>query len=985
MSGRLALMIDLERCTGCKSCEAACKQANRLGPNEYRNRVLWLADPLLPTLDFLTVTCQQCERPACVRACPVHPKALERDTETGVVRVNESRCTGCGECVLACPYGAMGYDPIDHHAVKCDLCAERREQGQGPACASVCPTRAIRFGHRDELLEAAEQNNRQPRDNDLFLQGPATVYLERVDNGSGAGSAIGPDGSDVNHLDRRTVPTVMADSAPRRRLTSAAIGTPYRAREGVSDRVVPGACHICFNACTVKYHLRGNRVVNVFGNDDDPVFAGRICPKSQMTLQLYDHPDRLVQPLKRVGERGEGRFEPVSWQRALDEISSKLSEIRDRHGAQSLAIQSGTRTGVLNIIGFMRMFARMWGTNNVATTEPFCDAGKVLALNMTLGSTNLPNIYTADDIGSAELYLYVGDNQAETRPVNFGMVNDWRVKNRARMVVVDPRLSATASKANVWLPIRPGTDMALALAMIYQIIQSELHDKDFCEHCILWFDAWRDYVLSSGYRPEWAASVTGLDADSINRLASDVAAADGCMMFLSRGINQHSNSVQTNRAYLFLAAITGNVGRKGGGYFNVAAEPDWMPIPLPEIAVANNVPPAVSSSPAHWLDAMIDGTPYPIRALITGNNPLAQWPDQSKTRQAFESLDLVVHMELFRNQTSEMADYVLPAATGIEKGGVSRLAEDRRIVWNERLIDPPGEARSDHWFWIELGKRFGYQDVLREEYKNPDVFWDEAFRKATPDLNGVSLARLRSLPHRWVRTPVAHDQDPQAETLYLPGTTAFNRARGQRFPTEIGKLEFYSDELEQRFQQLGLTALPTFYTEADQLIALPHLEIGDDAAALTSPFFSSPVLARPVKIVDGASDGSALETPSSHYDTELVTGRPPAPHFHSWTHYFWQAQEMWPELFCQLHPDKAHSIGVTDGERVRIESAQGVIEARAWVTAGIRKDAVFVPIGWDEQQPYHPAAPANVLTARSVDPVSQQVNLKLNLCRVSRT
>ena len=147
--GRLALMIDLERCTGCKSCEAACKQEHRLGPGEYRNKVVWASGLEEAGLAFLTLTCQHCERPACLRACPVNPKAIEKDPVTGVVSVVEWRCTGCGECVMACPYSAMGYDPREHHAVKCDLCTDRRAQGQTTACASVCPTSAIRFGARD--------------------------------------------------------------------------------------------------------------------------------------------------------------------------------------------------------------------------------------------------------------------------------------------------------------------------------------------------------------------------------------------------------------------------------------------------------------------------------------------------------------------------------------------------------------------------------------------------------------------------------------------------------------------------------------------------------------------------------------------------------------------------------------------------------------------------------------------------------------------
>ena len=730
----------------------------------------------------------------------------------------------------------------------------------------------------------------------------------------------------------------------------------------------------------MKYHRQGQRIVNVFGNDEDPVFEGRVCPKSQMTLQLYDNADRLTQPLKRVGQRGEGRFEPIGWDQALDEIAERLTILRDEYGPETLALQAGTRTGVLNIIGFMPMFARLWGTPNVATTEPYCDIGKVVALQLTLGSTNLPNVYTEDDIGSASLYVYIGDNQAETRPVNFGLVNGWRLNSGAKMVVVDPRLTATASKADKWLAIRPGTDMALGLALIHHILEHALYDETFCATWIAGFAEWRDFILDRGYSPQWATSVTDLAASDIAELAQRIAGADGCMVFASRGVNQHTNSCQTNRVFMFLCAITGNFGAKGGGYFNVSAEPDWMPIALPPEAVTEPSRPAVSKTPSGWLPAMTEHKPYPIRAMITGNNPLAQWPDQNASREALSRLDLLVHIELFRNETSMMADYVLPAATGVEKGGISRLSEDRRIVWNDKLIDPPGQARSDHWIWIELGKRLGFANVLKDEYKDPGVFWDEVFRPATPDLNGVTLARLRAAPHRWVRTPVAHEDDPEPATLYLEGTTAFNRPEGQRFPTASGKLEFWTPSLEEKFAAIGLSALPEFYTDAPQLQPLPVVVYGTGEPDTLSPFYSKPVYTQVVTVSQADERDSQ---PVNTYDTELITGRPPAPHFHSWTHYFWQAQEMWPDLYCQMHPDKASRIGVKDGERVRIESPAGEIEARAWITPGIRPSAVFVPIGWGEQQPYNPWKPVNFLTGIAMDPVSQQPNLKSHLCRLS--
>jgi anaerobic selenocysteine-containing dehydrogenase/Fe-S-cluster-containing dehydrogenase component len=972
---QLALMIDLERCTGCKSCEAACKQTNALGPHSYRNRVMWFDEQQAdgdgnPTarLDFLTVTCQQCERPACLRACPVYPKAISKHPVTGVVSIDENRCTGCGECALSCPYGAIGYNAEKHHAVKCDLCAERRKRDLGPACAFVCPTRAISFGTRDELLEQAGRDGREALDTDHFLQQPATIYLKRprdmpADAGPGAA---------------RSTPMLMRDHYSRMPLKTIAARGAYRMSDKSKlleqeERIVPGGCNICFNGCPIKFHLRGNQVVNIYGNDDDPVFQGRVCPKSQMTLQMYNNPYRLTTPLKRIGKRGSDRFTEISWQQALAEIAQKLYAVRERHGSEALAIQSGSRTGVLNIIGAIPLFAGLWGTANVAATEPYCDMGKGIALGLTQGTGVMANVYTEEDIGSAGAYVYIGDNQAETRPVNFGLVNDWRIINGAKMIVVDPRLTATASKADSWLPIRSGTDMALGLGVIHHLFEQELHDEDFCERWIVGWREWRDFVIEKAYTPQWAAKVTDVEATQIEMLARSIAEADGCMIFLSRGINQHTNSAQTNRVFMFIAAITGNWGRRGGGYFNVSSEMNWKGPRIPK-GRRPWTRAAIGKNPSAWMEAMLEGNPYPIKALITGNNPLAQWPDQNQARRAVESLDLVVHLELFKNATSRYADYVLPMASGIEKGGTTRFAEDRRIVWNDRFIDPPGDARSDHWFWIELGKRFGFGDVLRDEYKDPRKLWDEVLVASTPDLAEASTAELLAQPNRSVRLPRFESVSGELDPVYVTEKTRLEAAADLAYPTASGKLEFFTPRQEDKFAAMGLSALPEFYTEAEQLVSLPHIRYQDSPVA--SSFFDRETLLYPGRIVDEQVARDAK------FDTELVTGRPPAPHFHSWTHYFWQAQEMWPELYCQIHPQKAQSIGVGDGDHLFIETPNGRITARAWLHRGIRPSSVFIPIGWDEQQPYHPGSSVNHLTGVRLDPISQQANLKTHLCRV---
>jgi anaerobic selenocysteine-containing dehydrogenase len=187
------------------------------------------------------------------------------------------------------------------------------------------------------------------------------------------------------------------------------------------------------------------------------------------------------------------------------------------------------------------------------------------------------------------------------------------------------------------------------------------------------------------------------------------------------------------------------------------------------------------------------------------------------------------------------------------------------------------------------------------------------------------------------------------------------------------------------FKAHGLTALPQFYAERETLIDLPFLELLDSDAdeGIENAFHRGPVYAPRARIID-----NELETPGSKlraqgFNMELVTGRPPAPHFHSWTHYAWQAQEMWPDLYCQIHPEAAHRLSIHDGQTVCVETIHGSVEARAWITSGVRKTAVFLPIGWGERQPFNPWRPVNFLTDKTQRcPISEQTNLKSLLCRV---
>ena len=221
----------------------------------------------------------------------------------------------------------------------------------------------------------------------------------------------------------------------------------------------------------------------------------------------------------------------------------------------------------------------------------------------------------------------------------------------------------------------------------------------------------------------------------------------------------------------------------------------------------------------------------------------------------------------------------------------------------------------------------------------------------------------------------------EQETLFS------DTGKSRRFPTPSGKLEFFTPAIEEKFTELGLSSLPEFYGERENLVDMPYVEFveGDDAVGVINPFHRVKALTSRAKIRQPGEFSPGAKLRAQGFDLELVTGRPPAPHFHSWTHYAWQAQEMWPDLYVQIHPKAAASRNISDGEKVRIETGHGKIEAVAWVTPGIRETNVFVPIGWGERQPFHPWHSVNFLTDRTQrDPLSDQTNTKSLLCRVSK-
>ena len=454
-----------------------------------------------------------------------------------------------------------------------------------------------------------------------------------------------------------------------------------------ADTVVDSACQFCNSLCRLKVHLKDGRIIDVLGETADPVQAGGLCVKGeQLMTQLVYNRFRLKTPLKRVGgEKGspESRFEPCSWDEALDITAKKLLALRDAGEAHCVANKTSGRLarGVGSLAG---RFFTLLGSPNDTDVGPVCNDSGGNALAWTFGLGNFTNGYGKDestgkeDLGSSKFFLFFGTNQAETHPVTFSYLLRSRAATGAKLVVVDPRLTPTGAQADTWISPKPATDLALVLAMLQHIIDRRLYDKAFVEKWVLGFDELRRHVADHGYTPDWAAEVTGVPAATIRQLAEGYATAKPAAIFANAGISHQVGAFDTYRTLAFLAAITGNVGVNGGGCnfmhntwpgdlklppivsaaahaSNVAAKPAVPALPEtehPEVVDQRTVTPkkgiAMPVGPDWFAEAILDAKPYPLKAVIMEGNPAPGFVEREKGQRSvpqagFPRLHRAVH------------------------------------------------------------------------------------------------------------------------------------------------------------------------------------------------------------------------------------------------------------------------------------------------------------------------------------------------------
>jgi anaerobic selenocysteine-containing dehydrogenase len=687
---------------------------------------------------------------------------------------------------------------------------------------------------------------------------------------------------------------------------------------------------MCHGGCGALLHVADGAIVKIEGDPESPLNRGRLCPKGASSLETLYHPDRLRHPLKRAGERGEGRWERISWDRALDEIAAKLLEIKREEGAERIALGTGTGRHHFH---FVPRLANAIGTPN------WCEPGTAQCFlpRINVSVLTFGDFPVCDYFGdvSPECILVWGHNPLNSGPDGeLGFELRDALKSKPKLIAVDPRETQLAKRAEIWLQVRPGSDDALALAMLHAIIEEGLHDAAFVEEWTVGFEDLAERVAQ--YTPEWAEPITWVPAEKIREAARLFARTRPAMLEWGCAIEQTPNCIQTVRAVSLLPALTGNLDVPGGWVFGMhalglfphlaeALPPEMQALRLgaDRFKVLGGDGSVLRSAHVPSVfRAMRTGEPYPIRAfLVWGNNSLVTYANSHEIRESLLNLDLLVVSDLYMTPTAELADYVLPAASWPEIDQITAVpfVAENVVLANQKVVQI-GECRADEEVMIELSRRMNL-DANTESLR--DVIDGQLARL------GVDFDELAERGH--VQVPVQYRK--------------FEKLGG--FLTPSRKVELHSSRLE----ALGYDPLPYYEEPPESPLSAPDV----------------------------------AET----YPLILTTGSRIPFFFNSEFRQLATLRRAHPDPVVELHPETAQRLGIGAGDWVWIETRRGRIRQRAKLTRGIDPRVVHAEHGWwfpEQPGPEHGvfASNANVLTSNAppYDPAMGTYQLRALLCRL---
>ena len=677
------------------------------------------------------------------------------------------------------------------------------------------------------------------------------------------------------------------------------------------EAIRKSACFFCHQNCGVLAHVRGNEVVSLEGDPDHPLSQGNLCARNRIALKHHTHPARLNYPLKRAGERGAGQWQRISWDQALDEIADRLGDIRAKYGAEAVCSAGGTQR---TDDSFRRRFMNVFGSPNVFHTSHVCWIPTFMIETALYG-------WCAFDIDLANSRCLVlwGHNPGASYMPEMRGVSDFRQINGMKLIVVDPRYSESAAKADLWLPLRPGSDDALALAWLNVILTEGLYDASFVENWTVGFDKLWEHIQP--YTPEWAAPLTWLDPELIRQAARMYATFKPGNIQWGVAVDQIGrNAGAAIHARALLRAVTGNLDAPGSDLLSgpnlgmVTDEEMELNDVLPEEQHAKQIGsdryPLVAwpgygkiadvtrgvwtkAPPAEWMceahgpsvfDAILTGKPYQPKALmVLADNTLVSYPNSRRTYEALQKLDFLTVTDYWLTPTAMLADYVLPAADWLERPTLtSTYGCTDYVIASERAVQPSFERHDDFQFWHGLATRLD-----QEEYWPWQTIEEAYAYRLAPYGYGLN----------------SYDEFVEQVRYVFPEREYYKYGR-TGFATPSGKVELYSQTLE----ELGLNPMPEYVGPVESEEKDPEL--------------------------------------AKEYPYALIAGGGYMPFYHSEHRQIKELRFLNPKPLVQINPRTAKELGIAEGDEVWVETRRGRIRQFAHLTEEVGPRVICVQRGW---------------------------------------
>ena len=551
----------------------------------------------------------------------------------------------------------------------------------------------------------------------------------------------------------------------------------------IENGVVRTLCRMCGNRCSIAVTIRDGHLAEVAPAEGNPVNRGRMCPRGRAVLDMFYHPQRIRRPLKK---QADGSFVEIERERALDEIAARMLAIKKRHGARAMGMWKGEAVGFLQQEAYVRRFAHAFGSPNYFSNDSACYNGRFLGHHLVTGFWN-PFPYYAQ----AELILLFGTNPPICHPPFMAEFADAKSKG-ANLVVIDPRLNPIACYADIFAQPIPGTDGALAWGLIRHLIDTGQYDRHFVERYCVGFEAIAAYA--DAFTPAAVEARTGIYADVVTRIGGLIAANRPRISFyMGAGLEHHDNGVNNIRALVVLACLAGTLDIDCGlGWpeelatnsltlYDELPLDDANPIGADRFPVLYGLRKECHTMTA--MDYMLGQGDYPLEGLVvTGANPAVTSPNTAKVERALGALDLLVVNDLFLTRTARLADYVLPAASFLERSEIHIDIKYQRVYLTEKVAQLP-DVMDEYTLWHDLAHRLGFGRRYFAWENEAQV------NRYLLEPSGIAVEQLEAHPEG---------------LSYKPLTYGKHHLRP--LPTPSGKVELASAYLA----RLGLAAIPEY-------------------------------------------------------------------------------------------------------------------------------------------------------------------------------